>query len=204
MIAAAERVVTDLTTGRRHEKESDPVGEVQALHKLLGCAKEMREACDAVFDNERLRRALKFPLLTGVIRHLDRNKHSEEDIRKVFKNVVSSDYFDKFGKRLVIDLDRTIKATSFLVDAMEDATKIKDPADYLYTTMLAYRWLEILGVRPTSMNFDKSDEGITTFEPTLFQDFVTALPLDDAIKAETVRTAVAFIRKWSLKELKTR
>ena len=132
---------------------------------------------------------------------MDREKHSKGDVRKVLKNIISNDFFDEYGKRLVIYLEGVIKATSHLVGAMEDARKIEVSADYLYTTVLAYRWLKILGVRPTSMNFDKKGkDGITTFQPTLFQDFVTALPLEDAIKAETVRTAVAFIRKSSLKQ----
>lgn len=159
----------------------------------------MREACDAVFDNKHLRNALNLPLLTGIVKKLDREKHSEGNVRKVFKKIISNDLFDEYGKRLTIYLEGVIKATSHLVGAMKGATKIKD-ADYVYTTALAYEWLKILGVRPTSMNFDKADEEITIFEPTPFQDFVRALPLDDAINAETVRTAVAFIREWSLKE----
>lgn len=109
MIAVAERVVTDLTARRKDEEESDPDGEVRALRRLLGCAKEMREACGAVFDNKFLRNSLKVPLLAGVIMKRDRKKHSEEDIRKVFKYLISDDLFDKFGKGLVIYLDGVIK-----------------------------------------------------------------------------------------------
>ena len=90
-----------------------------------------------------------------------------------------------------------------MADVIERAARIKDSSDYLFTIWLAHQWLKILGVRPTSTNLDKDDEG-TTFEPTPFQDFVRALPLERAVKDETVRTVVAIIRELSLKELKTR
>ena len=200
MISAAERVVSDLTAARkRDDKESDPVGKVRALRKLLGSAIETRDACDAVFSDNLLRESLKIPLLTGVIRNIDRNKYSEKDIREVFRYIISEYHFDKFGRTLVVYLDVVIKVASNIADAMEHAARIKNSSDYLFTIRLAQQWLKILGVRPTSMNLDKNDEG-TTFELTPFQVFVRALPLERAIKDETVRSAVAFIHDLSLKE----
>jgi hypothetical protein len=198
MIDAAERVVTDLNVGRKREKESDPVGELQAARNLLDRAMEMREACDAFFSNEWSRQALKVAFL----RKPYGSTQSEELRTNLFKKVVSKDPFDKFGKDLVVRLDGTIKFTSYLIDAWEGGTRIKDSVDYWYTTVLANRWLTILKVRPTAKNFDKLDEG-TTFGSLPFQDFVKALPLDHPISAETVRTAVAFISASISQGLKT-
>ena len=57
MISVAERVVTDLTAARKKDdEESDPAEKAGALRKLLGCAIETRDACDAVFGDNFLRR----------------------------------------------------------------------------------------------------------------------------------------------------
>lgn len=201
MIAVAESVVTNLTLARlKDNEEPDPAGAVLALRKLHGCAKEMRQTCDDVFDNKFLRNYMTTQLFAGVIRKGKTNKRSDNDIRGALQYVISADLFDRFWKSLAIYLDDVIKVTSSASDVIDGASRIKDSTDYLYAVMLAKKWLSILGVRPRSMNLDKRDGGVTTFDPTPFQDFVRALPLDTAIKDETVRTAVAVIRELSLKE----
>jgi hypothetical protein len=197
MVSAAERVVTELAAARKRDDEhSDAAGKARALRKLFSCAIKTRDACDGVFGDKFLRDSLKIPLLRGIIEKWDRTKHSESDIRAVLRYSTSDENFDKFGNNLVVYLDGVIKATSNMAGVMERAARIKDHSDYLYTIGLARHWLKILGVRPKSMNLDKDDEG-TTFSPTLFEDFVRALPLDRAIKHETIRTSVAFIRGFS-------
>jgi len=192
--------VTDLIQARTKDKEEpDLVGKVGALRKLLESAKETRQACDAVFEDKFLRDSLKIPLITGVIRKMEASNTSEGDIGILIKYLLSIDYFLEFGNKFVIYLDRVIKSTSHMVAVMADAARIRDCADYLFTMWLAHQWLTIFGQHPTSINFDNPDEG-TTFKPTFFQDFVRTLPLDEAIKGETVRTVVACIQEWSPKE----
>ena len=82
-----------------------------------------------------------------------------------------------------------------MAGVLEEAVRIKDFADYLFTIGLAYHWLNILGVRPTSKNVDKKDRGKEN-KPLLFQEFIGILPLDTAIKDETIRVAVAAIKDW--------
>ena len=201
MMTAAERVVTGLSTARREEKEeSDLAVKVEAVRKLHNCAQEMRDACNTVFMDKSLRNSLKIPLITGVLRKIETGRHSKSDIDKTLKYIFATDVFSDFGEKLVIYLDGVRRGTSNILAVMDDAVRIKDSADYLFTMVLAYQWLKIFGVRPKSKNFDKRFMGKTAADPTLFQDFVRALPIDRGIKAETVRTVVACIREWSPQE----
>ena len=138
-------------------------------------------------------------MIRGVIKNWDSNESSEEDLRKALKETISLDFFGRVGRRTAIYLDIIIAAATFTVDSMDNSIRIKDPSEYFFTARLAYQWSRLLRVRPTSMNLDKDDEG-TTFEPTPFQEFVRALPLNMAIRDETVRTVVALVREFPLKE----
>jgi hypothetical protein len=196
MIAAAERVVSNLNIARTADAEVGDIGEAQALRDLLDCAKEMRKACETVFGNLRLKNALNVSLLSGVIKSWDRNENSEEEFRNSLRKIIALDVFGRFGRRMVIYLDCIINASQFSVNAMDDASRLED-TDYFYTAVFAYNWWTLLGIRPTTVNLDK-DVGGTTFEPTPFQEFLTALPLTSAINDETVRTVVAFVREFPL------
>jgi hypothetical protein len=197
VIAAAERVVSDLNIARTTDAEVGDIDEAQALRELLDCAKEMRKACDAVFGNPRLTNVLNVPLMRGVIKNWDRSKNSEEEFRNSLREIIALDFFSRFGRRMVIYLDCIINASQFSVNAMDGSSRIED-TDYFYTAVFAYNWWKLLGIRPTTMNLDKDLKG-TTFEPTLFQEFLTALPLTGAINEETVRTVVAFVREFPLR-----
>ena len=93
VIAAAERVVSDLNIARTTDAEVGDIDEAQALRELLDCAKEMRIACDAVFGNPRLTNVLNVPLMRGVIKNWDRSKNSEEELRNSLREIIALDFF---------------------------------------------------------------------------------------------------------------
>jgi hypothetical protein len=116
-------------------------------------------------------------------------------LKEVLNDRIAEDYLVKLGKRFDSDLYFIIESGSSSLCASDDARKLKDSQDCLFTIVLAYYWLVILGECPTFM----SDNGkYRIFEPSAFQSFVAALPLGKVlIKDETIRTAVESVRKNS-------
>jgi len=195
MIGVAKLVVSNLNAARaKVEKKAETAAEERALRNLLDCAMKMREACLAAFDDKQLTYALNTRLMVGVIKTYDPNVASKDELYKALKEVEKIDFFGKFGRHLMARLDIVIKATSPLICDINAANRITSYYEYSFALILANRWSQIFETAPTFIHFERDEDG-RLYEPSPFQSFVAALPLDRPIKEEVLRTAVETIQE---------
>ena len=197
MLTVTQRAVYDLMTARTQvEQELKTAEGERALRNLLHCAKQMREACETALNKQQLRYALSVPLIIGIFRKhgLIGTHIGSEAIYGAFDHL-SNKYLADLGKKLVVRLDIIVNTASYVLKVNDNASRIKDFVDYQFTMLLANQWLKRFGVNPTFVHLDKEEDGVRIFEPSPFQAFVTALPLDRPIKDEVIRTAVEFTQE---------
>jgi hypothetical protein len=195
MIGVAKLVVSNLNAARdKVEEKTGIAAEEQALRNLLDCAMKMREACVVAFGNKQLTYALNTRLMAGVIKTYGPSVDSDRDLYKALHEVEKIDFFGKFGKHLMGRLDIVIKATSPLICDLNAARKIASYHEYRFALIVANRWSHVFKMAPTFIHLDKDEDG-RLYEPSPFQSFVAALPLDRPIREEVLRTAVETIQE---------
>jgi hypothetical protein len=196
MIGWAEQVVSDLVIARdKIEQTSETDKEEKALRNLLKCAKRMLEACSAVSEHKQLSYAMNVRLMHGLIKSHANNIDSEKVLRKAWKTISGDDFFAKVNGTLVKHLRAIARVSSLLIDELDASPRIKVYPDHWNAMVLANKWVGVFGEPPTFVHLDTEEEG-RLYEPSPFQAFVAALPLDRPIKDEALRTAVEYVREF--------
>jgi hypothetical protein len=204
MIGWAERVVSDLNAARsKIEQTTEADREEKALRNLLKCARKMREACSAASEHKQLSHAMNVRLMVSVVKLYDKDVDPKEFLSGAWSKISSVDFFGKFNRDFTTRLDMIIKTTSPLIDALDASSRIIDYSDHWNALVLASKWFEIIGEPATFMHLDREEEGRPD-DPSPFQAFVAALPLDRPIMEEALRTAVEFVREFGARVLTTR